>query len=438
MKLRTPGVVFCVAFMLSLGSAAFAAPADDVKALIEKGDSAGAYAAGKKNPQELGIPVFDFYFGIAAIDSGHAGEGVLALERYVVNFPGNLQARLELARGYFVLGEDLRAKEEFTDILKTNPPSDVVANIDRYLDAIRARESVYRTTAGAFVEFGIGYDSNINGGVGNSNVNLPNLGLVTIAPAGVGIESMFSQLTAGANIAVPVSPGVALFGSISGDFKLHESNREYDQGNLNASGGLSYLSEKNLYRAMATVSNLDIDYNRFRDITALTGEWIHQLDELQGVSGSLQYADLDYKGNNDIRDSKLYSAGVGYRRAFISKWSPLLTLNGSFTQEENRAGRDDLGRDVYGLRVGVSASPAPRWSVGGGLGVQLSRYAAPDAFLQTTRRDRYLSLDGAVSYAVTRQLSLRGEVLLSSNDSNIELYEYRRDVIAFKVRYEFK
>jgi hypothetical protein len=35
----------------------------------------------------------------------------------------------------------LRAKEEFTDILKANPPSVVVANIDRYLDAIRARES---------------------------------------------------------------------------------------------------------------------------------------------------------------------------------------------------------------------------------------------------------------------------------------------------------
>ena len=86
----------------------------------------------------------------------------------------------------------------------------------------------------------------------------------------------------------------------------------------------------------------------------------------------------------------------------------------------------------------MSASPAPRWSVGGGLGVQMSRYSAEDTLLLTTRRDRYLSLDGAVSYAVNRQLSLRGELLLSSNDSNIELYEYRRDVIAFKVRYEFK
>jgi hypothetical protein len=68
----------------------------------------------------------------------------------------------------------------------------------------------------------------------------------------------------------------------------------------------------------------------------------------------------------------------------------------------------------------------------------MSHYSAPDALLLTTRRDRYLSLDGTVSYAVNRQLSLRGELLLSSNYSNIELYEYRRNVIAFKARYEFK
>lgn len=56
----------------------------------------------------------------------------------------------------------------------------------------------------------------------------------------------------------------------------------------------------------------------------------------------------------------------------------------------------------------------------------------------TTRRDSYLSADVAVGYAVSRSLSLRGELLLSSNRSNIDLYDYRRDVIAAKVRYEFK
>src|SRR6185436_16137744 len=74
---------------------AYAAPADDIKALVDQGKAAEAYAFGKKNPDQLGNPAFDFYFGVAAVDAGHAGEGVLALERYIANFPDNQAARLE-------------------------------------------------------------------------------------------------------------------------------------------------------------------------------------------------------------------------------------------------------------------------------------------------------------------------------------------------------
>src|SRR6185503_19877957 len=167
---------------LTISHGVLAAPADGIKALIEKGDGRGAYAIGKQTPGEFGNPAFDFYFGVAAIDSGNAGEGVLSLERYVTNFPDNLEARMELARGYFVSGEDTRAREEFDAVRKANPPPPVVTNIDRYLDALRARDSAFKTTTSAFLEFGVGYDSNINGGVSSAGVNLPVFGLVTVVP----------------------------------------------------------------------------------------------------------------------------------------------------------------------------------------------------------------------------------------------------------------
>lgn len=432
------GKAFAACAMLVVSTLAVAAPADEIKALLDKGDASGAYALAKQHPDQLGNPAFDFFFGVAAIDSGRAGEGVLALERYVINFPGNQQARLELARGYFVLGENQRAREEFSGVLQANPPPDVVANIDRYLDAIRSRESAYRTTAGAYVEFGIGHDSNINGGVSNASISLPNLGLVTLAPSGVRIDRSYAQLSAGANVVIPVSPGLAVFGSVSGDYKLHDANREFDQGNVGANGGLSYLLEKNLFRGTLSHGSLEVDYRRFRDVTSATGEWIHQYDELQAFGASLQVAALDYAGGNDVRDSRLYGIGGSYRRALIGPWRPLLTLNGSYSIEDNRRNRDDLGRDIYALRAGISASPAPRWSIGGGLGAQFSRYEAQDALFSTTRSDRYLSVDTAVGYAITRNLSLRGELLLSENRSNIDLYRYRRDVFAIKIRYELK
>jgi hypothetical protein len=423
---------------LAFAQAAIAAPADDIKALVDKGNSAAAYALGKKHPEELGKPEFDFYFGVAAIDSGHAGEGVLALERYTINFPRNVQARLELARGYFILGDDLRAREEFNEVLKTSPPPAVVANIDRYLDAIRARESAYRTTAGVFVEVGVGYDSNINGGVTSANVVLPNFGLVTIAPAGVKINSTFGQLTAGANVVHPVAPGVAVFGSVLGDYKLHSSHDEFDQGSLGVAGGVSYLKDKNQYRASLSFNQMDVDYNRFRNVTGITGEWMHQLDELRGLGAFLQYAELDYAGNNDARDAHYTGIGLSYRHAFIGKWQPLMVLSGSFAQEDNRRNRDDLGREIFGLRAAVSLTPAPKWGASAGATYQNSDYDAADVLFGTTRKDKYYALDLTASYAWTKKLSLRGEVVLSKNSSNLELYEYKRELFAVKLRYDFK
>jgi hypothetical protein len=423
---------------LSLAQALHAAPADDIKALLDKGQARAAYELGRQHPGELGSPVFDFYFGVAAVDSGHAGEGVLALERYIANFPGNAQARAELARGYFVLGENARAREEFSEVLKANPPAAVVANIERYLDAIRARESAYRTTAGAFLELGLGYDSNINGGVSNANLNVPNLGQITVLPAGVKIGSSFAQASAGANIVHPVAPGVALFGSAGADFRINDTHQEFEQGNLGVAGGASYLREKDLLRASVSFNTLDVDHNRYRDLTAVTGEWTRQFDELQAGSAFVQYATLDYAGANEPRDSRLYGVGVGYRRAFIGPWRPLLILSASYAQEENRQDRDDLARDIWSVRAAVSATPAPRWAVSAGATIQRSDYDAPDLLFATTRRDQYYAADFTASYAFTRRLSVRGELLLSRNASNIELYEYQRDVAAVKVRYEFK
>jgi tetratricopeptide (TPR) repeat protein len=426
-------------FGLSFAQVLCAAPADDIKALLDKGDAAAAYELAKKHPDELGNPAFDFYFGVAAIDSGRAGEGVLALERYLVNFPGNNQARLELARGYFILGEYARAREEFGEVLKTDPPPAVQANIERYLDAIRSRESAYRTTAAAFIEFGLGYDSNINGGVSDAVISLPNFANpVTVAAGGVKIKSSFAQLAGGVNVVHPVSPGVAMFGSMSGDAKTHDVHNEFDQRNLGIAAGASLLSDKNLFRAALSFNTLEVDYSRFRDVAGVTAEWSHQLDELRAVNAFAQYAALDYAGANGSRDARLHGIGGGFRRAFVGSGRPLLALSGSYSREDNRRNRDELGRDIWSLRAGVSLTPAPKWAVNLGASFQHSKYAAPAPFFAVTRRDDYYGLDASVSYALTRSLSLRGELLASRNESNIALFEYRREVAALKLRYDFK
>ncbi len=417
-----------------------AAPADEVKALLDKGNAAGAYALGKNHPDQLGNPTFDFHFGVAAIDSGHAGIGVLALERYIVNFPNNVHARLELARGYFVMGDDQRAREEFNGVLAAKPPAAVVANIERFLDALRSRESTYRTTAGLFVEVGYGYDSNVNGGVSSANINLPVFGNIAVGQAGVKTRSNFTWLAVGGQFSHPLAPGLAIFasGQVDGKFNSASAAQAFDQGNHAVSGGVAYFKDKNFYRLTASHAEVSVDYNRFRSVNSLSGEWLHQIDELQTISPFVQTAQFAYTGDNRVRDAEFNAIGLGYRKAFITQWQPLLTASINTGKEHNTESRPDLGRDMHGGRLALAITPAPKWALSTGAIFQKSRYSAEDILLATTRKDHYYAADAVASYAHTRNLSLRAELLLSKNDSNLELYSYRRDMLTFKLRYDFR
>ena len=431
---------FLAAFLLAAIFPIFACAAipDEVKSMLEQGKAKEAYELGKQHPELLGDPVFDFYYGVAAIDSGNAGEGVLALERYIINFPGNTSARLELARGYYVLGEDTRAGEEFRKVLKTNPPEAVKFNIQRYLDAIRAREWRYKTSGVAFFEAGFGYDSNVNAGVSNANITIPVFGPVTVVSAGVKAHSRFEYVAAGGQLSQPVAPGVAVFGSGSYSAKFDNQASQFNQRNLNTNAGLTHLKNKNLYRFSGSYSRIDVGNDLFLQSPGATVEWIYQYDQLQTFNTYAQYANLNYAGTNNPRDSNFYSGGLGYRKAFIGKWQPLFTLGASYAREDNIAGRTDLSRDIYSGSIAFGVAPLPKWAVSIGGFYQRSLYRAPDPFLLTTRMESYYTGDAAISYAITPSLSAWVGYLYSKNNSNISLYTYGREVAAFKLRYDFK
>jgi hypothetical protein len=112
----------------------------------------------------------------------------------IVQFPDNDRARLELARAYFVLGELVRAREEFETVLRHKPPPEVEATIDRFMDSIRSQETRYRTTASFYAELGGGYDSNVNSGVGNPVISVPTLGVVQLAQIGARSADYFAPL----------------------------------------------------------------------------------------------------------------------------------------------------------------------------------------------------------------------------------------------------
>jgi tetratricopeptide (TPR) repeat protein len=418
---------------------ALAAPADEVRALLDQGRARDAYELARRHPDEFGKPEFDFYYGIAAVDAGHAGEGVLALERYIVLFPDNDRARLELARAYYVLGELLRAREEFDAVSRRKPPAEVLATIDRFMDSIRAQETRYRTSASFYLEIGGGYDSNVNSGVGNPVIAVPTLGVVQIAQVGARSGDSFLHLATGAQFSHPLAAGVALIAGGSAEGKLHHDtfDQQFDQVSAVAYGGVSYLKERDLVRGTFALSSLYVDYDRFRNAGTLGIEWHHQLDEFNSASVFGQYARLAYPASPS-RDSHFHGLGAGWRRALLGRMQPVFQVQAVFGQETNddEPRRLDLSRDLYTLRGGLSLTPAARWGVSLGLSYTKSRFDGVDGLFLVRREDGYSGVELGASYRLTRQLSLRADYLYSENRSNIPLYQYSRDVITMRARYD--
>ena len=108
-----------------------------------------------------------FLVGLAAIEASARAapdrreklldEAIAALRDILVDRPRLVRVRLELARAFFLKGEDELSQEHFERVLAGKLPKPVVFNIRRFLTEIRAR----RRWSGHF-GFSIAPDSNIN------------------------------------------------------------------------------------------------------------------------------------------------------------------------------------------------------------------------------------------------------------------------------------
>jgi hypothetical protein len=91
-------------------------PADDIKTLLGQSKSADFYNLGAKNPNLLGQPA-------KACSRSNAISSTSPITK---------KRAWNWRVGYFVLGGNAQAREEFERVLQLNPPTAVCANIERF------------------------------------------------------------------------------------------------------------------------------------------------------------------------------------------------------------------------------------------------------------------------------------------------------------------
>ncbi len=440
-RLRATLLATTLAAVFATAPAA-AAPLDDLRRFVETGQFEQAWQVAQTQPQLVGDVHFDFLYGVAAINVGRVPEGLLALERHLSAVPGNDRARLELARGYFLLGEYSRARSEFEFVLRYNPPAPVRERINVFLEAMQSRQAADRRSASRlYAEVGGGHDSNVNQGTWRDEVEFLFGGTVNLdGTPSQAVADGFGSVALGGQQLMRVSNRLSVFAGADLDYKRNGREQAYDQGNLGGYIGFTQLALGGLWRATLAATHLNVGSNRYRDLLQLSTEASWSLSATTQLMAFGQYAEQRFAGNDASRDGRATSLGLMFTHA-PADWpgQPNLGVRLSITREDNlNKLRDDLDKEAPLLRVFASVSPAPRWRIATGLVFSRQTYGAVDVIgFGTRRQDDYLGADAVVSYAIDARWSLRGEAQWSSTRSNHDLYDATRRLAALKLRYQY-
>jgi tetratricopeptide (TPR) repeat protein len=420
-------------------SAALAAPLDDIRRQVEASQFEAAYATALANPQLIGDVHFDFLYGVAAINVGRVPEGLLALERHLSAVPANDRARLELARGYFLLGEYARARAEFELVLRFNPPAGVRANINGFLQAMQTRESVdRRSTARLYIEVGGGHDNNVNLGTFQASVTTP-FGPIVPPPSSRQIADGFGQLTLGALQTWRVSNRLSVFGGFDLDQRSNAEARAFDLGSAAGYVGLQNLASSALWRTTLGGSVQTVGANRYRHAVQVGTDANFTLGPTLAATAFAQYGEQRFMGADAVRDAQLTTLGGNVNWSPQGwAWAPLLSVRLSYTVEDNNdERRTDLSKHQPLLRVSASVTPVPAIRFALGATAYQQSYRGIDIGFGSKRRDDTLGIDGAATWAMDGNWSLRADGVWFVTKSNQDLYDNARKALSLKLRYQY-
>ncbi len=431
--------------LLQAGLADAASTAEEIQKLLDSNAAGRAYDLGLKQlASEAGDPNFDFAFGLAAVQVGHPEQAVFAFERVLLQFPENDRVRLEFARAHFVLGNYAEARTQFEIVLTHKPPENVRERVQLFLAKIRERETAVRPVVGGYVAFRAGHDTNVNAATADTTVDVPALGLVTLAAGAVELAGNFAELEVAGEVVRPISKKKALFGKLSGTFRDNfdvdgEFDDEFDTGTFQARGGISFLGKKSLFRLPIHYERLHLDGEEFRNLLLLGGEWERSFGKAErltvfGQIGAVRYPEQEF------RDVDLALAGTAWTHNF-ARTHQQLTVGVYFGDEqavEDGAAAEANGRKYAGVYAAYQWNMTPRQLLYVNGNVQVIEHKEPQPVFNDERDETFSELRLGWSWRWHPKWTINTELKYTKNDSNLDIFSYDRTQVFAGVRFDFR
>lgn len=399
--------------------------------------------------ERAGDPDFDFVFGAAASQVGEYTKAIMALERAVDQQPENTRAIAELGKAYFTVRDNERARKMFVKALEQGVPTEAGKVINQFIsdidlavnteNASELRAADYsRFSYGGRVQIAIGHDSNVGRAPSQNEFYLPRLGqTATLNKKARKRKSAYVSLDASLSGRYTFNHHWAWTGA----FNLGRHNNRASDSRRNSSETAGLSTGVVYYRERHELSLLlDTSLSRLKDGYAsrsrgINGSWTYHLDGFRRISSSLYYGKTDHLRAR-YADNRSRGLSFTYAQSLRSGhyWFAGLNFNASRPVLHRR---QDLRSDIWSARAGGQYYLRSSLSLSGSLSYSRRKYGGIDFFYGVARKDRQLTLDASLNWAMHPHIVVSPSLSYSRLQSNVRYHGFDRKAYAVSASYVF-
>lgn len=406
-----------------------------LKTMVDQGLFEEAYQLGLEWQDDYeGVPDYDLYWAIAAIEMGRFPEAILALERVLMFTPQNHRARLELGRAHFMLGDLIQSKLAFDTVMASSPPEGVQNRVRKFLEAIEARDKSLDLNSLLIFDLEGGYSTNINSATAAEFTD-------EFGPIGKPLNlteesqkqnSAYSHFRAVWNLAKPLTKHKLIFLTVDYDNLYSFSNTDFNIDALSIGGG---------YRASTSFGQLRIPANL--QVVGVGGSYAQStfslgFDLTKPMSSQWDWLSFGqagltrYEKDSKVRDvdSFVVGTGISYR---LRTWP--LQFHGSVQAGDFKAKESDMfGYSLWGVRFSGEYRPADAHTIFVNTSYQNSSYDAKSDFPDIREDDVIDSVLGW-RWQVSKQTTISSNIAYVDNRSTQTIYDFDRFKAQIGMRY---
>ena len=341
-------------------------------------------------------------------------KAIAAFRLILVNHPELIRVRLELARTFFLKGQDGLARRHFELVLAAGMPPPVAANIQRFLNVMQLRKRFAGYFGAAFAP-----DSNLNAASESEIIYIDTVfGRLPFqregdfgARSGLGVS-----VWGGGEYQQPLSPKLRL--RVGSDMAHREySGSDFDQLFLVAHAGPRWLASPiTEISLLATAQRQWLGSSPYVDETGVRLELDRRLTPRIWARGTAAYRDRDHE-QRDFLDGPQ----VGFTATFAWTPAPVLRVHATVGYDRDHAASEHWRNLSRWVRVGTSLALPLGFTLGTSAQMRLTYYDGSGAV--------HLTLDGRRRLDRTRTFSIsvlnRAFTLLRFSPQLVLIHEAR-------------